>query len=259
MPYYRRRPLNEDALNDLKDLPGTLVQEATGAVRRLLPFPGASGLRLGDAEETLSQIAELGGVIAATNALPISISEQAGALVPRAASILDEDMARGVLAARAAPPMSRSASGPGALSSAPGTHLLEDMHAFIDRFAQFMPMGRDEASAASYDGLPVLRGKAVVSRGQQAVLSMQLDNAETQTVRLIPSVTDLLGNKGGRIAARCIEFSARDVQLLPGQRQTLSVTVTVPTDCAQGLYSGLLVMAGLSDLRALICLDVNAA
>jgi len=72
----------------------------------------------------------------------------------------------------------------------------------------------------------------------------------------VPAATDLLGSRGGRIAASLLECTPSEVELGPNEARNIVIAATVPADAAPGCYSGLLVVTGVDYLRALITIDV---
>jgi hypothetical protein len=103
MPHYRSRDPSETAINVGVDLPNTVAREAITLTRRLLPFPGTGGDSPHALANTLAPILETVAVPGVASALQSTISQQANVLVPRAAAILDEEMVRGIVAAKDAP------------------------------------------------------------------------------------------------------------------------------------------------------------
>ena len=75
-------------------------------------------------------------------------------------------------------------------------------------------------------------------------------------VRLAAAATDLLGSRGGRIAASLLEFMPAELSLEPGEQRDITIAVTVPAEATRGCYSGLLVVRGVDDLRALMTIEV---
>ena len=85
---------------------------------------------------------------------------------------------------------------------------------------------------------------------------MTLRNSESRAVRLVPAATDLLGSRGGRIAAPFSSSVPSEFTLEPQEQKDLAIATTVPVEAAPGCYSGLLVVRGLDYLRALITIEV---
>jgi hypothetical protein len=179
--------------------------------------------------------------------------------VSQAASVLDAEMAKGVLAAHSA-----AGASPRGFSNA-GNPVLRQIHEFVDNLAALWPSlhgGAVKVSTAEQptrsnpDLLTQLKAPAAVKPGERATVSMALRNSESQAVHLVPTATDLLGSRGGRIAFPLLEFTPSALALEPNEQKDMSISITVPLDTSPGCYSGLLVVTGLEYLRAVIIIDV---
>lgn len=259
MEGYQRRPLGTVPVNIESTVRETL-DEASDFLRRLLPFPGA---------EVLSPLSRLpmSGESATAQTNPVAsvadaAGQQASSIVSQASSVLDEEMARGVLAARSA--------GPAAPYGRPDASnpVLRQMHEFVDNFAALWPSLQGvpvapfqrlvdyQPPASDADALAEVRPPATVKPGQRATISMTLRNSENRAVQLTPAATDLLGSRSGRIPCSLLEFTPSALTLEPQEQRELAIATTVPVDAAPGCYSGLLVVRGLDYLRALITIEV---
>jgi hypothetical protein len=199
---------------------------------------------------------------------PASVAQQASAIVSQAASVLDEEMARGVLAARQASPSYRAPAASvssWAPAADPGNVLLRQVHDVVDQVAAAWPvlqgvpnprLGQSQPAAADVDPLAELRPPATVRAGQRAIISMTVCNSESRSVRLVPAATDLLGSRGGRIACSLLEFTPTEFTLEPQEKKDVAIALTVPIETAAGCYSGLFVVRGVDYLRALITIEV---
>jgi hypothetical protein len=143
--------------------------------------------------------------------------------------------------------------------------VLRQMHEFVDNLAALWPNLQGgtakgpstyQPAASAAGPLAEVRPRAAVKPGERATISMTLRNSESRPVRLVPTATDLLGSRGGRIASSLLEFSPAEIALEPQEQKDLSISATVPVDAAPGCYSGLLVVRGLDYLRALIAIEV---
>jgi hypothetical protein len=235
------------------------VDEATYFLRRLIPFPSA---------ETVSPISLIpmpGGRASADpvgavpsnqlNATAGVVNSQAASIVSMAASVLDEEMAKGVLAARAA-----DVSAPYGRPDA-NNPVLRQMHEFVNNLAALwpslqqsatQPFAASQPAASEPDALAEVRPRTTVKRGERATIAMTLCNSESRRVHLVPAATDLLGS----IEASRLEISPAELDLEPQGQHELAIATTVPADAAPGCYSGLLVVRGLDYLRALITIEV---
>ena len=260
MDSYSRRP---PALTPAEAVqaPTRAAADADRMLRRLLPYPSAG--------ETLSSLAiplrsPRGGSapeIPSRIVAPEAAGSQAATAISEAASILDEEMAKGVLAARGAKQTSRYGD------ADPSRTVVRQVHDVIDNIAamwpslQGAPTAWPGASALSASGmeqpLPELKAASAVRPGQRARISMTLCNKEAHAVRLTPMATDLLGCGGGRISSQLVDIVPREIRLDAGAQEEIQIAIAVPLECAPGSYAGLLVVGGVDDLRALIAITVT--
>src|SRR5262249_42605988 len=146
----------------------------------------------------------------------------AASIVSQAASVLDEEMARGVLSARRS-----AATVPPGYSNAQNP-ILRQLHELVENIAAVWPSpqsapGRtfdgSQSAASDADALAELRPPAAtVKPGLRATISIALRNNESCTVRLTPMATDLLGSRGGRIPCSLFEFIPPELGLEPQQQ-----------------------------------------
>jgi len=227
-----------------------IVNDAS-ALLRLIPFPGSEAL----SPLALLPLRAAPGTASTPIGSPVPdiVGQQAVSIVSQAASILDDEMAKGVLAAR------RSADAAPRASSYAGNPLLREVHDLVDRIADILPRiqgGAAQPLAGAADPVPELRPGAAVRPGQRATISMTLSNCEGRPVRLVPAATDLLGSRGGRIGSAHLEFSLSEFNLAPQERSDLTIAIVVPAEADADCYSGLLVVTGVEYVRALITLQV---
>jgi hypothetical protein len=254
---YQRRPLGA-ASGDIESSAREALDEAGDFLRRLIPFPGAEVL------SPLSLLPLPAQSVAAqsnpVNAVADIAGGQAASIVSQAASILDEEMARGVLAAARRP----AGTAPYGQSDT-SNPLVRQVHEVVDNFAAVWPslqglpaqgLVASQPVATETDALAELRPGATVKPGQRATICMTLCNSESRAVRLVPAATDLLGSRGGRIACSLLEFTPTECRLEPQEQRDLTISTTVPLEAAPGCYSGLLVVRGVDYLRALITIEV---
>jgi hypothetical protein len=234
-----------------------MENDAANFVRRLIPFPGTEAL----SPLSLLRVSPLGGGALqeqVAKVVPTTIT-QASAIVSEAASILDEEMARGVLAARQASLSSRTPA------ADPSNLLLRQVHDLVDQFASVWPslqrvpgqqLGLPQPPTNDVNQLAELRPLAIVKAGQRATISMTVCNSENRSVCLVAAATDLLGSRGGRIACSLLELTPVEFKLEPQEKKDVAIGFVVPGETAPGCYSGLLVVRGVDYLRALITIDV---
>jgi hypothetical protein len=257
---YDRTPSSHRTTDSDEKSAAAAEDHAGRLLRRLLPFP-ASGtpLTLLDALP-LSGMRSSAGEMGAITAAPAAAARAVQDLVSTAASILDDEMAKGVISARDA------GGAPGAGSRQPGGDVLRQVHELVDNLAGLWPglqrasypqPGVSQPASNDADPLAELKPWATVRPGQRATISMSLCNKESRPVHLVPASTDLLGSGGGRIAASLLAFTPTEVDLEPQAQKEMEIAVTVPADATAGCYSGVLVVRGVPYLRALLTIEVT--
>ena len=188
-------------------------------------------------------------------AMPLAGPQEAASIVTEAVSVLDEEMARGVLAAR------NAQMAPGRQADAGS--VLRQLHDAVDGLARLFPemQGMPSRPAARIAGpesaaLPHVKPQSAILAGQRATISMTLCNKEDRAVRLTPLTTDLIGTAGRRLSCDLIDFTPREVRLEPGAQADVQGHLLVPAGTVPGLYAGLLIVTGIDYLRALITIEV---
>ena len=231
--------------------------KSSAFLRQLIAFPGSQSV----GPLLLLPTPVQSGAVQSdpVSSLAATAGEPVASIVEQAASVLDEEMARGVLAAR-----SSAGTAPGAHSNA-ANPVLRQMHEFVDNLAALWPnlqgglaKGSTTSQRAASDAEPLAKvsPRAPVKPGERATISMTLRNSESQPVSLVPTVTDLLGNRSGRIPSALFEFTPSEIALKPQEQKKLAISATIPVETAPGRYSGLLVVRGLDYLLALITIEV---
>lgn len=237
--------------------------------RILKPFGGpadlksasrtTAGILLNREEQKVNPPAAAGGM---------SRLQDAAALVPEAAAILDEEMAAGMLAAYDArtpePGSSKIQSGSGAGNT---DEWLRDLHDLVDALGNVLPRLQDYVTNApgksaevrrglEYESIPVLCPQAPVRPGESARISMKLNNDDAGPVHVALFCTDLFCTSGARIPQRCVTLTPNQLQLGPDAYAEVALEIAVPPASRPGAYCGLMLAAGLSYLRAVIAIEV---
>jgi hypothetical protein len=117
--------------------------------------------------------------------------------------------------------------------------------------------GTSSSDLNGSQGIPMLR-VASAREGAIAEISMSIANSsESATGVLRPTATDLLGARGGSLPARTISFLPADVTIGPNAQEKIAVRASIPAGTPPGLYSGLVQVAGMEGLRAVLVVDVT--
>lgn len=257
MEYYQRQPIVTPPEKG-SDVAARVVEQVGRTLRPLVPLSSPAG-------PSVAMPASLPAVRDLVSQLPKivpPVGAQPATLVSEAAAILDEEMARGVLAARGAP---RQTSDP--YGAEPATALWRQLHDFIDSFSRLWPMPGSPTSAAQgplsrqdqvrYEGLPQLKPPSPLRCGQRGAISMSLCNNEDHPLQLTPMATDLISGTGRRLPSSMFEFLPKVIRLEPAAQIEVVGQFVVPANAAQGCFAGLLVVAGVDYLRAVISIDVE--
>ena len=124
MENYRPHPPYGTLPENPEPVTSAPVANAGGLLRRLLPFPSS------DASSLQTPLMQMGRNLIPQNMVPAAIApaagQQAATIVSEAASILDEEMARGVLAARGVSQF------PGYRDATQSSTVLRQVHEVID-------------------------------------------------------------------------------------------------------------------------------
>jgi len=255
--HYQRQPL-VTLPETGSDVAAKVVEQVGRTLRQLVPLSSSSG-------PSVAMPASLPAARDLVSQLPKTVppvGAQPATIVSDAAAILDEEMARGVLAARGAPRQTSDRYG-----AEPGAAVWRQLHDFIDNFSRLWPMHGSPASAAQgplgrqdearYEGLPQLKPLSPLRCGQRGTLSMSLCNKEDHPLQLTPMATDLISGTGGRIPSSTFEFRPKVIRLEHGAQIEVVGQFVVPSNAARGCFAGLLVVAGVDYLRAVITIEVE--
>jgi hypothetical protein len=240
----------------------TSLEKTANAFRRILkpfPFAGADGLSVAPAP--ILEASQSSAAMPTESSAPLF---DASSLVASAASILNEDMAAGVLAARQVRSEGTLQQKP---SSAPGPNfkqLLRDAHDFVDAISSVLPklqggakdwLGTTQSHAYTSRDITQLESK-VVRAGDIARVTIKLQNDNAEIVRLIPYCTTLIGDSGYRIAEENLAFTPREVRLEVDEIANLTLDVHTPNECPKGKYAGIIKVTGATYLCAVVSIEV---
>jgi hypothetical protein len=218
---------------------------------------------------------------AAVGGLPLTgVGTVATRVVTQAASILEEELAAGIVAAQAVEgrfvdvERIRSADSEAVLQ-----RLRRDAHDVVDIIIDLVDvavsstgsLGRRAVSLgapAEGNGAPVseARGPRVpalvvadpVPAGTDARTTLAVENnSEHSTSEFSFACSDLVSARGRRIPADAVSFSPQTVSVGADDTAKVTVTVAVPAGTPAGFYSGLVQAGGLEQVRAVLTLQVS--
>jgi hypothetical protein len=114
-----------------------------------------------------------------------------------------------------------------------------------------MPM-----SSASM-GVAMLQAPLPIKSGEAVDIPITLENDSEDTSETFHfMVSELISASGDRIEGQQVSFSPYTLVIGPRQSATLTVTVSVPEGTRAGVYSGLLQAQRLEQLRAVIAVQI---
>ena len=158
----------------------------------------------------------------------------------QAAAILDEEMARGVLAAGAPALQARD-------GIRPSNPLLQQVHDLVNNMAAIWPSlqssrRKDRPNRRATAIRCRIAARATVRAGERATISMTLRNSESRSVRLVPAATDLIA-AGAPDCGLTIDCQPAELSLAPQEQADIAITTTFPQRRHRVLFGLLIVRA----------------
>ena len=210
-------------------------------------------------------------------------AETTSRIVRQAASILEEEIAAGVVAAQEVE--KRFIDVDTLRSGDPGEviqRFRKDTHEVVDilldlahaatrslgdvagRAVRLRPIGmgteRAESgpSAMGAGAMPTLMIPAPVAPGGTSEVMLSVENdTESPTATFEFHSTDLIDQDGHRIAAEHVSFSSRSLSVGAHQTEKVGIRVRVPEGTPAGRYSGMLQASRMDHLRAILLIDIG--
>jgi hypothetical protein len=205
-----------------------------------------------------------------------TFAETTSHVVQQAASILEEEIAAGIVAARQIEDKFLNTQ---ELRSGKPDEILQrfrrDAHDVIDMVVDVVGAAARNASrmaqraisirggsrgAAETSGTPVITLTQPVNPGETGEVSLVIENdgdAATEPFEFRP--TDLINAAGDCIPAHAVQFDVKSISVGPHQNQRVVVRVTPPASTPSGLYSGLIQTSRADQLRAVLTVTVAVA
>jgi hypothetical protein len=208
------------------------------------------------------------------------IADTTSEVVRRAASILEEEIAAGIVAAKEVE--ARLIDVKQTRGGKPEEVMLRfrrDAHDVIDIVMDLLSVatrtvgglaqsavkivggegqvgGQPSSSAATR--VPTLSPSQPAHAGSTVEVAMSLENdSDAPTEEFAFHATDLVDAAGDRIPAEKISFEPSALVIAPHSRSRLSITVEVPGGTPAGVYTGLLQATKMSQLRAMLMLPIE--
>lgn len=223
-----------------------------------------------------------GRTSAETDSFLSGFAQTTSRVVHQAASILEEEIAAGVVAAKQ---VEERFVNVGELRSANPDEVIQrfrrDTHEIVDilldlahvatrslgdlagRAVRVRPAtGRDAAESpgtlAPGNLTPTLKLPAPLEAGGSSEVVMNVENdSDSPTAEFSFYNTDLVNQDGHRIPANRVTFSTPTLTLGPRASEKVVISVSIPATAPSGTYSGLLQASRLDQLRAILVLEIG--
>jgi hypothetical protein len=200
-------------------------------------------------------------------------------IVQQAASILEEELAAGIVAAREVE--ARFVDVPkvrGADAKEVMQRFRRDAHDVVDILIDMVTVatnavggiaqravtvrtgtkGADGSPAPAAFGTPSLDVPHKVRAGESIEVPLAVENAgDAPTEAIEFHSSDLVSATGARITAGRVSFAPPALVIAPGQSEVVKVTLSVPADTPPGIYAGLLQASKLHQLRAVVTVQIE--
>jgi hypothetical protein len=232
------------------------------------------------ADRALDETAGPAGTATPTSNLLDALAKRASSIVEQAASILEEEVAAGIVAARQA---EDRYVGAGRLRSAETHQLLQrfrkDAHEVVDllidlvgvsanllgnlaRNAINLPGGLPEsanaAGSAGAGGIALLTLPRVLKPGETGEVTLSIENdRDRPTAHFGFLTTGLFSAAGHRIPAHHVAFAPEELEVAAQSTGTVAISVQVPDELPPGEYAGLIQTSAMPQARAVLTVHVG--
>ena len=138
-------------------------------------------------------------------------------------------------------------------------HALENVADRAMRITAFSASGESPAAGRGA-GVPTLSPAGATPPGEAVTLELALENASDQ-VREVGGfqITDLVAANGTRIEAANVSFLPVPLSVPAQGKAVIGVSIRIPPGTAPGLYSALMMVQEMEQVRALIAIEVGPA
>lgn len=215
----------------------------------------------------------------ATGAKPDGLAAGAARIVEQAASILEEEISAGIVAAKK---VGERYTGANASRSGTNEQVIQrfrkDAHEVLDILLDLVNLSisaigglgeratsirstgvsKDKARSRPEENLPELIVPAALKAGESGKVGMLVENgSDNATAQFEFTTAGLLSSSGDRLDARHISFDPPLLAIAANDAEKVNVTVSVPEGAPPGQYSGLL-QAPEIQMRAILTVRVEA-
>jgi hypothetical protein len=214
---------------------------------------------------------------------PDDMISNAQKVLSSAVSVLEEEIAAGIVAAKRIEKKVIDTAAPASTQSDPDElmhRIRRDVHDAIDIFMDgFTAVSKQlgvlsatitketdnvkaaatatKAKTSDAGAVPLIEPATPVKRGTKATLSFTIaDATATAPIKIKLQQTDFTGEVTQKIAGRNIILTPAAFTLAPAKEQIISITINIPKNATPGHYSALLTGAPHKTIRAVISIEV---
>jgi translation initiation factor 2B subunit (eIF-2B alpha/beta/delta family) len=106
--------------------------------------------------------------------------------------------------------------------------------------------------------LPTIPVPDPIKAGESAEVPISLENNSDEVIdEFVLCNTELVSNTGRRIHANQIAFNPTTLSIAPHESKRVVLTVSIPEGCEAGVYSGMVMATNLNQLRSVITVEVT--
>lgn len=207
-----------------------------------------------------------------------NIIDNTSKIVVKAANILEEEIAKGIIAAKR---MEEKYTDVDKLRSADKEELLvrfrKDAHDIIDLFIDFTSIAvrnvnkmssqwisvksetpdTDDKESGQNSNVPLIKVPKELKPGEIYKMPIKLENDnKTEQKSIFFENTSLSGNGEKNLPGNIISFDPNPLLLQPATTGMVTLTISVPHDALEGTYSCLIQAKDLNDLKAMLFLKI---
>lgn len=188
-------------------------------------------------------------------------AETTSQIIHQAAQILEEELARGVTAAKEVDERFLNleqirTTDPSELSTKLRDHVHDIADILIDLASvtigsavtitdktvfSRIPFGGSQEKMTGAHGIPTLMNPEPVKPGAKVSIPFIVENSKSESIEKVHiNAPDLMNSRGKVIAARNINFKPAEVSVSTYDMEKVYVVIQIPKDAEEGIYSGII-------------------
>ncbi|WP_010664087.1 hypothetical protein [Marinilabilia salmonicolor] len=193
-------------------------------------------------------------------------------VVQKAADILEEEVAAGVIAAKQVEEIFVKNNKASSDQKALINRFRKDAHELLDVIVNILDvsikygtnltdkiisMDFNNKKGSNNSQTPVLEMPNEVKPGEKVSADMTIRNEGDKNItKFDVFVTELINSSGNKIASTAIKFKPVNINLKPSETKKITIEVNVPKNTAKGSYSGLLQANSELKFKAILLVNV---